>query len=78
MASQHSGAGRASKEDDIDLSAGILLHKKVGDPVEQGEILAEVFGNDETKVEAAVIEVLHSFHLGSEQPKKAPLIKKII
>ena len=78
MASQHSGAGRAAKEDDIDLSAGILLHKKVGDPVEQGDILADVFGNDEAKVEAAVIEVLSAFHLGSEQPKKAPLIKKII
>ena len=78
MASQHSGAGRAAKEDDIDLSAGILLHKKVGDPVEQGDILADVFGNDEAKVEAAVIEVLRAFHLGSEQPKKAPLIKKII
>ena len=46
--------------------------------MEQGDILADVFGNDEAKVEAAVIEVLSAFHLGSEQPKKAPLIKKII
>ncbi len=33
------GAGRATKEDDIDLSVGIMLNKKVGDRVEKGESL---------------------------------------
>lgn len=78
MASQHSGAGRAAKEDPIDLSAGIILNKKVGDYVNMGDVLAEVFGNDEKKVTAAVAEVQKAFHMGPEPVEKEPLIKKII
>ena len=33
------GAGRATKEDSIDLSVGLVLHKKVGDRVEMGGLL---------------------------------------
>ena len=47
LASQHTGAGRATKEDEIDLSAGIYVCKKVGDRVEPGDVLAEFYGNDE-------------------------------
>lgn len=43
LASQHTGAGRATKEDKVDLSAGIVVHKKVGDKVNRGERLATVF-----------------------------------
>ncbi|MBR7147206.1 MAG: pyrimidine-nucleoside phosphorylase [Firmicutes bacterium] len=78
MASQHSGAGRAAKEDPIDLSAGIILNKKVGDYVNMGDVLAEVFGNDEKKVTAAVAEVQKAFHMGPDPVEKEPLIKKII
>lgn len=78
MASQHSGAGRATKEDVIDLSAGIILNKKVGDFVKKGESLAEVFGNDEVRVEAAMAEALKAFHIGRARPEKESLIKKII
>ncbi len=31
------GAGRLTKEDDIDLAVGIVLNKKIGDKVEEGE-----------------------------------------
>ena len=34
------GAGRETKEDELDLSAGIVLEKKVGDYVNEGDILA--------------------------------------
>ena len=78
MASQHSGAGRATKEDPIDLAAGIILNKKVGDPVKPGDVLAEVFGNDEAKVEAAVKEVEKAFFVGPEPVEKESLIRKIV
>ncbi len=45
LASQHTGAGRATKEDSVDLAAGILLHKKVGDKVSRGECLATLYGS---------------------------------
>jgi len=41
------GAGRVSKEDTIDPSAGIILRKKIGDKVKQGETIAECFTNKE-------------------------------
>ncbi len=78
LASQHTGAGRATKEDTVDLSAGVYVHKKVGDAVEAGDVLATFYGNDEAKVEAAVQEAARAFAIGS-QPVEAPkLIKEII
>ncbi|WNV79674.1 pyrimidine-nucleoside phosphorylase [Bacillus atrophaeus] len=41
------GAGRATKEDDIDLAVGIMLRKKVGDKVEKGEALVTLYANRE-------------------------------
>ncbi|WP_285528818.1 pyrimidine-nucleoside phosphorylase [Bacillus altitudinis] len=41
------GAGRATKEDDIDLSVGIMLNKKVGDRIEKGESLVTLHANRE-------------------------------
>lgn len=41
------GAGRATKESEIDLAVGIVLHKKVGDPVKKGEALLTIHTNKE-------------------------------
>ena len=43
------GAGRETKESAIDLAVGIKLVKKVGDKVSQGEVLANLYLNDESK-----------------------------
>ena len=43
------GAGRINKDDKIDNSVGIVLNKKVGDFVENNEILAYIHSNDEEK-----------------------------
>ncbi|GEP78784.1 pyrimidine-nucleoside phosphorylase [Staphylococcus carnosus] len=47
IASMMLGAGRQTKEDDIDLSVGLVLHKKVGDKVEEGESLMTIYSNTE-------------------------------
>jgi thymidine phosphorylase len=78
FASQHSGAGRAAKDDSIDMAAGIYLHTKVGDKVVSGEALATVYGNSLAKVEAAVIELKKAFHISKAEPVKFELIKKIL
>ncbi|MBC2369766.1 pyrimidine-nucleoside phosphorylase [Listeria booriae] len=41
------GAGRATKEDEIDLAVGIMLRKKVGDKVEAGEPLVTIYADKE-------------------------------
>ena len=48
------GAGRMKKEDPIDKAVGIVLHKKVGDFVKEGDVLATLYANDKTKVDVAV------------------------
>lgn len=47
------GAGREKKEDSIDYSAGIVLHKKTGDKISQGDVLAVLYGNQQEKMQAA-------------------------
>ncbi len=78
IASQHTGAGRATKEDDIDLAAGIILNKKVGDMVEEGELLATFFGNDHDKVMAGLAEAAKAFEISDEKVERPELIKEII
>ncbi len=78
LASQHAGAGRASKEDEIDMTAGIYLHKKVGEAVSAGEKLATVYGNDENRVKAAAEELKLAYEIAEDRPAARPLIHKII
>lgn len=78
LASQHSGAGREKKEDPIDLSAGIILRKKVGDPVAKGDVLAEVSGRDSLKVRQGAEEAAKAFLIGPAAPELGPIIIRII
>lgn len=78
LASQHTGAGRATKEEDVDLSAGICLSKKVGDKVERGQLLATLYGNDLFKLENAAITAAAAFKIEEKNVEKPKLIKKII
>ncbi|MDD2484678.1 MAG: pyrimidine-nucleoside phosphorylase [Eubacteriales bacterium] len=78
VASQHTGAGREKKEDMVDLSAGILLAKKLGDVVEKGSLLATVFGNDPEKIKKAAEEAIAAFTIEQRKPEKERLIHAII
>ena len=77
-ASQLSGAGRAKKEDPVDLAAGIILGKKAGDPVKEGDLLARVYANDEGKAKAALGVLESAYVIGAEPPETRPLIFEII
>ena len=78
LASQHTGAGRQRKEDEIDLSAGIVLAKKLGDTVRCGEVLCTLYGNDEDKLTLACEEAAKAFIIDDTKPEERKLIKKII
>ena len=55
-----------------------MVHKKVGDAVEAGDLLATFYGRDEKKVAGAVKEAEKAFKISS-QPVEAPeLIKEIL
>ncbi|MEB7675453.1 pyrimidine-nucleoside phosphorylase [Staphylococcus equorum] len=76
VASMMLGAGRQTKDDDIDLSVGLVLHKKVGDRVDEGEPLLTIHSNRENVDD--VIEKLNQSITVSEQGPEPTLIHKII
>ncbi|MCQ2554801.1 MAG: pyrimidine-nucleoside phosphorylase [Clostridia bacterium] len=78
IASQKTGAGRETKEDPLDLSAGIYLSKKIGSAVKKGEVLCTLYGNDKAKLENGKAEAASAFEISDEPVEPPVLIKKII
>lgn len=78
LASQHLGAGRKTKEDEIDLSAGIVLKKKVGAEVKAGEVLAVLYSDDEEKLALGLKEAACAYTIGSAAPEIPALVKNVI
>lgn len=72
------GGGRETKESDIDLSVGLVLAKKVGDPVKRGDVLATLYGNSEEKMDEAASGYLEACHIGDKQTARPAFIKGII
>lgn len=68
------GAGRATKEDKIDCSAGIIIHKKTGDLVTKSTKIATLFSNDQDRIEAAKEMILQGYLFSDKQPPLNPLI----
>ncbi|WP_281197766.1 pyrimidine-nucleoside phosphorylase [Staphylococcus schleiferi] len=76
IASMMLGAGRQTKEDEIDLAVGLVLNKKIGDRVEEGESLLTIHAN--TQDVEAVKEKLYDNITILEQASQPKLIHTII
>ena len=76
VASMMLGAGRQTKEDEIDLSVGLVLHKKVGDSVNKGEALLTIHSNQE-QIDNVKDKLLQSITI-SDTGNEPTLIHKII
>lgn len=72
------GGGRETKESEIDLSVGIILNKKVGEYVSEGEVLAYIHANDKEKLFACKDRLIKAYQLGNTKPEKAKVIKGIV
>jgi len=72
------GAGRATKEDKIDLAVGIVLNKKRSDSVKIGEAIAYIHANDEKRIEKATKDILDNYLITSENSSEIPLIYNIV
>lgn len=74
MAALELGAGRKTKEDDVDPAAGIEMIKKTGDPVQKGETIIRCYTNKK-ETESAASELLESsVTISSSRPDEIPLI----
>jgi pyrimidine-nucleoside phosphorylase len=60
------GAGRARKEDAIDHTAGIMLHRKVGEYVRSGDPLCDIFTSQRIQLDPLVERAAAAWKLGPE------------
>ena len=72
------GGGRLTKEDIIDYTVGIVVHKKIADAVKEGDILATIYANDEKKFESALKYIKNSIFIKGENIMSPNIIKKVI
>jgi len=78
MASLELGAGRRTKDDVIDHKAGIILYKKLGDHLKNGDIICELHSDSGTKLKSAEHLILESIIFSKTKPSLPKLIKKVI
>lgn len=78
IASVMLGAGRETKDDTIDMSAGIIMAKKTGDFVKTGDTLATLYSCNENSFENARNRFLSAIEFSDEKPSEEVLIYKVI
>ncbi|MBQ1261200.1 MAG: pyrimidine-nucleoside phosphorylase [Clostridia bacterium] len=72
------GAGRNTIKDKIDFSAGIMLHKKTGDALRRGDVIATLYTDKEHTIPSAKERFIRATKIGSEKPEQRPLILNVI
>lgn len=72
------GAGRATKEDKIDLSVGLILHKKIGDSITEGETLATIHANQLHSIDSVRSKILQAINISNEKVTPPKLIYSTI
>ncbi|MEF2964418.1 pyrimidine-nucleoside phosphorylase [Paenibacillus sp. M1] len=74
------GAGRETKDSSIDLAAGLTLRKKIGDPVEAGEVLAVLHLNRpyEDRLEEAGRKVKEAYGITDAKVPNRPLVFALV
>ena len=72
------GGGRENKESEIDLSVGIILHKKVGDYVTKDSPIATLYANSEKKMKEANERLRNAYSVSKEKISERELIQGII
>jgi len=77
MAAMMLGAGRATKDSNIDLSVGIVLQKKIGDKVAVGESLLTIHSNTE-RVEEVQEKLYQHIHITKDNVEAPELIYRTI
>ncbi len=72
------GAGRRTKEDAIDHSAGVYLHKQYGEQVCKGDVLCTLYTGEECRLDEAEQVFFSAVAIRTDKPLPIPLIYEII
>ncbi|MBO4394721.1 MAG: pyrimidine-nucleoside phosphorylase [Eubacterium sp.] len=89
LAAGRLGAGRTTKEDVIDMRAGIIMHKKLGDEVHTGDVVATIYGGSqgcpdrpldviEENMRAVTEDLKQAYTVSSAEPDRISEILEII
>jgi thymidine phosphorylase len=68
------GAGRARKEDSVSAAAGVLLHRRPGDPVRTGDPLYELRTDHPDRLPAALAVARDAVVIAESAPPPTPLV----
>lgn len=72
------GAGRARKDDEVDFTVGLVINKKVGDFVNQGESLCTIHYNDDTKLDEVKQQIYNAYDFSAEaQPNPKIILAEV-
>ena len=72
------GAGRERKSDELDLSVGIVMKKRVGDEVRRGDVLCTLHAGEKSDRIGALNLMKKSIVISDEKPEKKPLIQAVV
>jgi pyrimidine-nucleoside phosphorylase len=78
LAALRLGAGRRTKDDDIDHAVGVLCLKKRGDAVDPGDVVAQVHASDDESAARAADEVLAAYAFADDAPAERPIVLETI
>ena len=78
IASVMLGAGRTVKDGPIDMTAGIVMHKKTGDSIAEGDVIATLYADDESLFEGAAHAYVQALTIGLEKPVSRDTILAVI
>ncbi len=68
------GAGRKTKEEEIDHEVGIYLRKKIGERVQKGDVLASIYARDQQIFQQAEPLLQKAWLIEKEKPEIGQLI----
>lgn len=77
-AAQMLGAGRAKKDDIIDMAVGLVMKVRCGYEVKKGDTLCTLYVNDDKNLEKVIEMIQSSINIEPEMGEMSPLIHGII
>ncbi len=74
LAAWRLGAGRARKEDPVSAAAGVVLHRRPGERVAAGDVVAELRADDPARIPGALEQASAAVAINALPPPPRPLI----
>ncbi len=68
------GVGRNTTADQVRPDVGFIFHRKKGESVRQGELIAEIFGKDQACLSPALDMAAGALKIAPQPPRESPLV----